>query len=175
MKSLLFLLLMYIAYPLVIFDFSKSASIHKWMITNDGVMGGISSGKFSVDGDGNGVFEGTISLDNNGGFSSVHYQFEAIPVNEKSKIIITLKGDGKNYQFRIKDKANSYYSYITTFSTNGEWQKIEILLSDLHPSFRGQKLKMPNFYKDTLEEITFLIANKKNENFKLLLDKIELY
>ncbi|MDD2985571.1 CIA30 family protein [Flavobacterium sp.] len=166
---------MHIAYPKVIFNFSESTGIENWIIVDDGVMGGVSAGKFSLNKEKNGVFEGNISLENNGGFSSVRHGFEPLQVNAESKIVLTLKGDGKDYQFRIKDKANSYYSYITTFSTSGEWQKIEILLSDLYPSFRGQKLQMPNFHKDTLEEITFLIANKKKESFKLVLDKIELY
>ena len=137
-------------------------------------MGGLSQGKFLIDSDGNGVFQGTISLENNGGFSSVRYQFDKINTNKESKIVIHLKGDGKQYQFRIKDKYDSYYSYITTFDTSGEWETIEIKLADLYPSFRGQKLNLPNFQSDSLEEIVFLIGNKKNESFKLILDQIEL-
>jgi NADH dehydrogenase [ubiquinone] 1 alpha subcomplex assembly factor 1 len=33
---------------------------------------------------------------------------------------------------------------------------------------------LPNFSDDYFEGITFLIGNKKNEKFKLVLDKIEL-
>jgi hypothetical protein len=33
---------------------------------------------------------------------------------------------------------------------------------------------MANFSGSSLEEIVFLIGNKKNESFKLMLDKIEL-
>ena len=87
---------------------------------------------------------------------------------------IRLKGDGKNYQFRVKTNKNQKYSYITTFSTSGEWQTIQIELSELYPSFRGRKLDLPNFKHSTLEEITFLIANKNNESFELQLDKVEL-
>jgi hypothetical protein len=32
---------------------------------------------------------------------------------------------------------------------------------------------MPNFEAASFEEIVFLIGNKKNESFKLMLDKIE--
>lgn len=158
----------------VIFDFSKKSLKNDWRIIDDGVMGGISQGEFLIDSDGNGVFQGTISLENNGGFSSVRYQFDKINTNKESKILIRLKGDGKQYQFRIKDKYDSYYSYITTFETSGEWENIEIKLADLYPSFRGQKLNLPNFKSDSFEEIVFLIGNKKNESFKLILDKIEL-
>ena len=89
-------------------------------------------------------------------------------------MLIRLKGDGKEYQFRIKDKSSSYYSYITTFKTSGEWQTITIKLKDLYPSFRGRTLDLPNYSSNSFEEIVFLIGNKKKESFQLLLDKIEL-
>ena len=172
MKSLLIIILF--MNTNLIYDFNKNASPRDWRIINDGVMGGLSQGKFSIDPDGNGVFAGTVSLENNGGFSSVRYQFDKIKVTKDSKVRIRLKGDGKEYQFRIKDKTSSYYSYITTFKTSGNWESIEIKLSDLYPSFRGRTLDLPNFKSDSFEEIVFLIGNKKNESFQLLLDKIEL-
>lgn len=158
----------------IIYDFNKNSSPKDWLIVDDGVMGGVSQGKFSIDADGNGVFSGTVSLENNGGFSSVRHQFDKVNSTKDSKVLIRLKGDGKEYQFRIKDKSNSYYSYITTFKTSGNWETLEIKLSDLYPSFRGRKLNLPNFNSNSFEEIVFLIANKKNESFKLTLDKIEL-
>jgi hypothetical protein len=95
-------------------------------------------------------------------------------IGNYKKVAIRLKGDGKDYQFRIKDDLNSYFSYITTFKTKGEWETVTLQLKDLYPSFRGQTLNLPNFEKDAIEEIVFLIGNKKNESFELLIDKIEL-
>ena len=158
----------------VIFDFNKSAEIQNWLIVDDVVMGGKSSGTFNLNADGFGVFEGNISLDNNGGFSSVRYRFEKTLVKEYSTVHIKLRGDGKKYQFRIKAKSGDYYSYISPFQTTGEWQEIEIPLKDMYPSFRGRKLDQPNFSDDYIEEITFLIGNKKEEDFQLIIDKIEL-
>lgn len=158
----------------ILYDFDKNSSSKDWRIIDDVVMGGQSNGKFSIDADGNGVFQGTVSLENNGGFSSVRYQFDKLVTDKDSKVLIRLKGDGKEYQFRIKDKYNNYFSYITTFQTSGEWQTVEIKLADLYPSFRGRKLNLPNYEAESFEEIVFLIGNKKNESFKLLLDKIEL-
>lgn len=97
-----------------------------------------------------------------------------LKLQKNNTVFIRLKGDGKQYQFRIKDKNTSYYSYITTFETSGEWETIAIQLADLYPSFRGQKLNLSNFNADSFEEISFLIGNKKNESFQLLLDKIEI-
>lgn len=158
----------------IIFDFNQTANIKDWMIVDDVVMGGRSSGNFTLSPEGYGVFEGSVSLENNGGFSSVRYGFEKIKVKEFTKITLKIKGDGKDFQFRLKSNSDDYYSYISSFSTTGEWEEIEIPLKDMYPSFRGRKLDLPNFSKDYIEEIAFLIGNKNKENFKLLIDAIEL-
>lgn len=175
MKFLSSIILILFAMPdAVIFHFSPQSEIRSWVIVDDVVMGGRSSGSFGLNEDGHGVFEGRVSLENNGGFSSVRHTFPKRSTDGYSKVSIRLKGDGKNYQFRVKANARDYYSYITTFSTSGEWQTVEIQLEDMYPSFRGRKLDMDNFSKAGIEEIAFLIANKKAESFKLVIEKIEL-
>jgi hypothetical protein len=159
----------------LIFDFDKGVDLQGWQVVDDVVMGGRSSGKFAINNDGHGVFSGEVSLENNGGFSSVRYDFsEKKSVKEYSKIIITLKGDKKDYQFRVKVRSNDYYSYIASFKTSGEWEKVEISLAEMYPSFRGRTLDKPNFESDYMKEIRFLIGNKKPQNFELIIDKIEL-
>lgn len=158
----------------MIFDFKTASNISNWQVVNDGVMGGVSKGSFTLNSEGHGVFKGNVSLDNYGGFTSVRYGFQKINLEKKAKIIMRLKGDGKNYQFRIKANTQDYYAYISTFSTTGKWQEVEIVLADLYPSFRGRKLDQPNFSNTYMEEITLLIANKKAEEFKLLIDEIYL-
>jgi NADH dehydrogenase [ubiquinone] 1 alpha subcomplex assembly factor 1 len=44
----------------------------------------------------------------------------------------------------------------------------------MYPAFRGKKLDLPNFDHNYMEEIAFLIGNKKPEKFRLLIDQIEL-
>jgi len=157
-----------------IFDFNQKSDLNNWVVIDDVVMGGKSSGSFGLSPEGYGVFKGSISLDNNGGFSSVRYKFERKLIKDFNNIILKIKGDSKKYQFRIKSNSGDYYSYISTFSTNGDWQEIKIPLKNMYPSFRGRKLDKPNFSGDYIEEIAFLIGNKKEEKFQLLIDKIEL-
>jgi len=158
----------------MIFDFNKEANIQDWNVVDDAVMGGRSSSQFKLNSEGFGVFNGAVSLENNGGFSSVRYQLKKTEITKYTKIKLRLKGDGKNYQFRVKNNSRNYYSYITTFSTTNEWQDVEIALKDMYPSFRGRRLNTPNFSHDFIEQIVFLIGNKKNEDFKLIIDTIEL-
>lgn len=174
MKFFFSMVLFFMIQPQLIFDFTHNTNTNDWKIIDDVVMGGRSSGRFSMDSNGNGIFSGDVSLENNGGFSSVQYQFNKINATQDSKVTIRLKGDGKEYQFRIKSNRSTYYSYITNFKTTGDWENIVIQLKDLYPSFRGQTMNMPNFAGNSIEEIVFLIGNKKNESFKLILDKIEM-
>ena len=44
----------------------------------------------------------------------------------------------------------------------------------MYASFRGYRLDIPNFKGQQMEEIAFLIGNKKEESFKLLIDSIIL-
>jgi hypothetical protein len=157
-----------------IFDFSKTSKIDNWKLVNDDVMGGVSNASFEINSEGNAEFKGTVSTEKNGGFASVRYRFNEINITGKTTVFIRLKGDSKSYQFRVKDKSNNYYSYITSFSTSNHWETVKIKLQDLYPSFRGNKLNKSNFKASSIEEISFLIANKKNETFKLIIDKIEI-
>ena len=157
-----------------IFDFNKTIKTNDWNIVDDVVIGGKSSGLFYLDKKGHGVFEGRVSLENNGGFSSLRYRFNKISTKQHTKIVLRVKGDGKTYQFRIKTKSSDYYSYIAYFDTTENWETITLSLSDMYPTFRGQKLKMPNYDNESIEEIAFLIGNEKVEDFKLAIDSILL-
>ena len=159
---------------LMIFDFDESSDLTKWRIVDDVVMGGISRSEIAISKNGNGVFTGHVSLENNGGFSSLRHQFSNLNVSSYSKFIIRIKGDGKNYQFRVKSKLNEYHSYKYEFSTNKNWQTIEIPFTELKATFRGRLLNMPSYSNTVLEEVGFLISNKKEEDFQLEIDFIKL-
>ncbi|KGL59691.1 CIA30 family protein [Polaribacter sp. Hel1_33_49] len=158
----------------LIFDFNSNSDISAWRVVDDVVMGGESEGNFKLNENGNGVYFGEVSLENNGGFSSLRFRFNKKEISNYSKIILKIKGDGKDYQFRVKDNYRNFYSYISSFSTNKNWQLIEINLSEMYPGFRGRKLEMSKFSSSIIEEIAFLIGNKRNESFKIEIDKIYL-
>jgi hypothetical protein len=159
---------------ITLFDFTKESDIVNWKIVDDGVMGGLSSSTFFVDKAGNGIFKGSVSLENNGGFCSVRYFFKPTTLKNQKTFSIRLKGDGKKYQFRVKSKVSDYYSYIYEFQTTSEWQTVEIPITEMYASFRGRTLNLPNYDGASLEEIAFLIGNKQNENFQLIIDTIEV-
>jgi NADH dehydrogenase [ubiquinone] 1 alpha subcomplex assembly factor 1 len=174
LTHLIFMVSLVISSSMVIFDFNKESDISDWKIVNDAVMGGQSRSKIYINDEGHGVFKGTVSLENNGGFSSLRFRFNQKNIEGYKKVKLHLKGDGKRYQFRAKTNKEDQQAYIFYFETTGEWQTVEIMLSDLEPTFRGRKLNMPNFPAEELEEVGFMIGNKVNENFELVIDKIVL-
>lgn len=159
---------------LTIFDFSPQSSLNQWYIVNDGVMGGLSQGALELTDEGHGLFKGKVRLENNGGFTSIRYATGKVQTSKEALFRLRVKGDGKNYQFRIKHSTRDYQSYITTFATTGDWETIEIPLHELYPSFRGRRLNMANYDHEFFEELVFLIGNKKAESFELLIDEISL-
>jgi len=160
--------------PYYLFNFQSEKNTAQWFVVDDGVMGGLSQGEMFINDAGNGLFKGYVTTENNGGFSSVRYKFNKKDVSKFKQVILKIKGDGKSYQFRIKESYSQRYSFITTFKTSGQWQIIKIPFSSFYPSFRGYDLDKPNYSGETMEEIAFLIGNKKKESFALEIENIVL-
>lgn len=157
-----------------IFDFKNKKNTSNWYVVDDGVMGGLSQGTFTSTDSGNALYRGIVRTENNGGFSSVRHGFKTKDVSKYEFVMLKVKGDGKSYQFRIKQDRSQRYSYIKSFKTSGEWETIKIPFSKFYPSFRGYELDKANFSGETMEEIAILIGNKTGEAFSLEIEKIYL-
>ena len=158
----------------MIFEFKKDSNLGRWQVVDDVVMGGLSNSKLELNENGNGVFKGDVSIENNGGFSSIKLQLEPKKTDEKTVISLRLKGDGSDFQFRIKASISDRHSYIYNFKTSGGWETISIPLVDMSPSFRGYSLQIPNFNHNKIEQIGVLKSSKKNNSFKLEIKHIYL-
>ena len=158
---------------MMVFHAKTHPELSNWQITNDVVMGGNSQSKFVINKEGYGEFSGQVSLENNGGFSSVKYSLDRIDVDAFTKIRIKLKGDTHRYQLRIKTKKEDRHSYISYFETSDQWQTIEFPLTEFYPTYRGRELQLSKYPGKYLEEIGFLIAKKKAQNFKLEIEQID--
>ncbi len=157
-----------------IYSFSTQTNIKEWRIVNDGVMGGVSQSSLALTDAGHGQFSGHVSLANNGGFASIQFNTMIKLAQESKFIVLHVKGDGKPYEFRLKGKVSQSESYVHPFATSGEWENIRLAISEFYPQFRGRKMNMPNFNFEQIEQVCFLIANKQEEDFGLLIDWIGL-
>lgn len=156
-------------------EFKNQATEPEWIAVNDGVMGGLSKGGPDVK-DGSLRFTGNLSLENNGGFSSIRTLDQKYDFSGKTTVVIRLKGDGRTYQLRVATDARfrgSAVSYGAEFATeNGKWIEVKVPLESLSPTWRGMKLKGPNFDSSKVEELGFLIGDKKSGVFEIEVDWI---
>jgi NADH dehydrogenase [ubiquinone] 1 alpha subcomplex assembly factor 1 len=155
-----------------IYTFSTQSNIKEWRIVNDDVMGGISESVMKLTKEGHGKFSGHVSLDNYGGFASVQMNTDIDLAKENKFIVLRVKGDGKRYEFRLKGDFRQQQSYVHQFATSGAWETIKLPINQFYPQFRGQILNMPNFNFESIAQVSFLIANKQEEDFELLIDWI---
>lgn len=159
----------------LITDFSNLAA-QQWIITNDGVMGGKSTSQFQINKDGNGVFLGTVSLENNGGFASVK-NHESINLSGFKSIRLSVLGDGNRYSFRLQTgSGNSVnpWSYEMRFDTRpGEWMDIDLPLASFSPTYRGKTPEdAPPLDPSAIKRYGFLISDNQEGDFRLEIDKI---
>jgi len=157
-----------------IFEFNKTSNRKEWELVNDEVMGGLSMGLLQIDSDGKGIFSGHVSLENNGGFCLIRHDIERISVENYSKFIIKVKGDGKKYAFRCRSGEHQRHTYSYSFKTTEDWQTIEIPFNQMDAVFRGEDLELPNYHGDFLTQIALIIKNGVAEDFKLKIDSIKI-
>ena len=159
---------------LVLFDFEQDSDLRGWRMRDDVVMGGRSKGAFALNKHGHAVFSGDVSLENDGGFSSVQNYFDPIDVSSYRKALVRLKGDGKDYRFIVESDDSNRHYYVHDFQTGTDWQTVEIPLSTMYPMRRGDRLSIPDYPGKTMGQIRFMIGNGKAESFRLEIDKIWL-
>jgi monofunctional biosynthetic peptidoglycan transglycosylase len=160
----------------VLFAFEGDQGSDRWMIVNDGVMGGLSRSRILVTEENTAVFEGEISLANNGGFASVRSRPGEIPTAGTSRLAVRVRGDGREYQLRIRtEDAFDGVAYRWDFETRAdEWMTIEASYRDFVPTFRGRILRdVPPIDPGAIRQIGFLIADKEEGPFRLEIDWIK--
>jgi hypothetical protein len=158
----------------VLFDFANPAVMRGWQVEDDGVMGGVSRGNMVHDKPGHLIFHGDVSLENNGGFSSIQNNFDSLDVSGYQHAILRLKGDGKDYRFIVESAPNARHYYVAEFGTSGDWQEIKIPLRTMYPMRRGDRLDLPDYPAETLSQVRFMIANGRAESFRLEIASIRL-
>lgn len=156
-------------------DFSGATPKPGWHAINDGVMGGESCGGPTVQ-DNQLVFAGQISLENNGGFSSVKSRGHKFDLSNYQTLRLRVKGDGRRYQLRLYTGAcygDSPIAYSAEFATQaGEWTEPCVPISQLNPRCRGRELAGPPLDAEHIEAIGLLLADKRSGAFELRVEWI---
>lgn len=161
----------------MLLDSSMMNTEKKWRIVNDGVMGGLSTSEIILDND-KIVFNGNVSLENNGGFASLRSPVKNYNFEKFNGIEIRINGKGKIFSISMKE--TSYftgYFFTKSFKTNkDEWTTIQIPFSEFSLKYFGRELESDKKIPlDKIKEISLLIGEKQKGKFSAEIDYIKLY
>lgn len=145
--------------------FADPTSVAPFHVINDGVMGGVSSSQMRQ-ADGALIFEGTVSLENGGGFASFRGPV-SLPRGTNA-LAVQLRGDGRRYKLTLKiDDPNATWQYQAPFETSGDWQISRFTAGDFAASFRGTRIDAPPLRLSRAAALGVLIADRQAGPFRL--------
>jgi hypothetical protein len=123
-----------------LFDFQAAESTADWSAIDDAVMGGISASRLRHDPAGHAVFEGVVSLDNNGGFASVRSRPGEPGAPGAVSYVLEVRGDGKRYKLNLRtDDGFDGVNYQAAFETpRDQWTTVRLPVAEFRPTFRGR-------------------------------------
>ncbi len=154
----------------------KNVGLNNWNIVNDDVMGGVSKSYLSVNEDRNLIFDGYLSLENNGGFASSRLELPKEILKDIKYFKIKLKGDGNIYKLRFRQD-NMRASYSSDFkSIVDKWVEVDINVEDFKPSWRGYSYSnYPPLDLNKINSLGIQISDKQEGPFRLEIKYIKAF
>lgn len=158
-------------------DFSDQ-SAGAWRPINDGVMGGLSGSTLRLTTDGTAIFEGDVSLENNGGFASVRHALGRRDLSAWTGVELRVRGDGRRYRARLHTHGGmDGVAYQAGFASGpGVWETVRLPFEDFEPTYRGRRPDgAPPLDTATIEQIGLMIADRQAGPFRLEIGWIRAY
>ena len=161
--------------PLV--DFAGPEAAQQWQAVNDGVMGGVSDGRFTITDEKTLEFSGTLSLENNGGFASVRTKPTDLDIEARDTLVVRVKGDGREYVLNLYTKSRrmafSYRAPLPT--TKDEWTEVRVPLEDFIPTAFGRRVQgMGPIGPDQINGLGFMLSDKKPGKFRMQVESVKV-
>jgi NADH dehydrogenase [ubiquinone] 1 alpha subcomplex assembly factor 1 len=161
--------------PLV--DFASSNAAADWQAVNDGVMGGVSDGRFRITDRQTLEFYGTLSLENNGGFASVRSRPRTLGLQAGDTLVARVRGDGREYQLNLYTAERKMaFSYRAPARTRrGEWIEVRIPLNQFEATSFGRVVAGAGPVDPaSVTSVGFLLAEKTPGPFALEVEWIKI-
>jgi hypothetical protein len=161
----------------VLFDFADPGAATMWRAIDDRVMGGISRSTLRHDQAGYAVFEGTVSLERNGGFASVRSSPGERGLPGARACLVELRGDHRPFKLSLlTDDGFDSLHYQASFSAAGtDWKTLHLPLADFRASFRGREVTdAPALDSARIRQVGLVIAARQAGPFKLDIRRIGL-
>ena len=160
-----------------LFDFAEAVAAKDWQTVNDGVMGGVSDGKFKITDAKTMEFFGNLSLANNGGFASVRTKPKNLSLEKGDTLVAKVRGDGREYMLNLyPNRQRVAYSYRATVQTKkDEWIEIRVPLDKFEATSFGRAINGAGAANPSeINAIGFMLGDKKAGPFKLEIEWIKL-
>lgn len=158
---------------------AKQNRAFSWQIVNDGVMGGRSRGNLEFTPDETMHFWGTLSLENNGGFSTARSGTVTFDLSNDLGLLLLVKGDGRTYEARLESTAkyrNNRLSFTGKFETKaGEWTQVKVPFDEFVGTWRGRQFPEAQLDTGKISRVWILLADKKPGPFDLEIKWIRTY
>jgi len=146
-------------------DFSRPEVVRAFRVINDGVMGGVSTSRLSPVA-GAMLFEGELSLENDGGFASFRGAVR-LPA-ESTALLLTVRGDGQRYKLTLKlDDGTGTPQYQAAFVAPHAWRTLRFEPADFAASFRGRPVAAPIVRFADVQCFGVLISDRQSGPFKI--------
>jgi monofunctional biosynthetic peptidoglycan transglycosylase len=163
--------------PKVLFDFTGADAAKEWQTINDGVMGGVSEGKFKITEKQTLEFYGTLSLENNGGFASVRSKAKKLDLEKGDVLVARVRGDGREYSMNLHvPRPLVAFSYRVSVQTKkDEWIAIKLPLDKFEATSFGRPVKDARpVDPQEVNGLGFLLGDKKAGPFMLEVEWIKV-
>lgn len=160
-----------------LFDFGDPAAVDAWRAIDDRVMGGVSRSHLRHDQNGHAVFEGTVSLAQNGGFASVRSSPGARGEAGATACLIEARGDATQFKLSLlTDDGFDSVNYQASFAPHtSHWQTISLPISSFRASFRGRDVPgAPALDPARIRQVGLMIAARQAGPFALDIRRIAL-
>lgn len=159
----------------MLFEFSDPEVAQKWQTVNDGVMGGVSDGRFKIS-DQTMEFFGTLSLENNGGFTSLRSIPTELGLEKGDTLLARVRGDGREYTLNLYvPRPRTAFSYRWTFKTQkNEWVEIRAPLDKFVATSFGRVVPDEPLNPAEVNAIGFLLSDKQAGPFQLEVEWIRV-
>lgn len=161
----------------IAYDFATQASVAKWSVQNDTVMGGVSESSNTWVNK-QLVFSGNLSLENNGGFVSCFGPVdEKLPslMNGSTAIRLRATGDGKTYLFQLRSDDGT--NYVQRFTSTAQKDQVYVLpLSDFTSvDWRLAEIAdAPAMETSNIYQMGIYLVDKQTGPFRIAITSIDI-
>ena len=160
--------------PVTLFTFDRSNEAD-WIVVNDGVMGGRSSGFVTVE-DGMLRFTGTL-VTQGGGFTSVRASREA-DLTGQDGLELRVRGSGRPFEVELDDGMRRFGRTVSRRApvpTTAEWTVVRVPFRALRASIFGQPVSAPPIDLARIRSVGLYMLDGKDGPFRVEVDVVRTY